>query len=83
MAGIGVRREPAEAGEGALRPTIQIETAVWPLYRPAVNLPVFSFVAEALQRPPEVAKIECVSILETAASSWHSRAVPAPSLPAS
>jgi len=62
--------EPAAVGEGALRPTIQIETAVWPLYRPAVELPVISFVAEALERPPEVAKIECVSILETAADKF-------------
>jgi predicted nucleotidyltransferase component of viral defense system len=62
--------EPAATGDGALRPTIQIETAVWPLYRPAVELPVISFVAEALQRPPEVAKIECVSILETAADKF-------------
>jgi len=62
--------EPAAVGEGALRPTIQIETAVWPLYRPAVELPVISFIAEALQRPPEVATIECVSILETAADKF-------------
>lgn len=62
--------EPAATGEGALRPTIQIETAVWPLNRPAVELPVISFVAEALQRPPEVATIECVSILETAADKF-------------
>jgi hypothetical protein len=62
--------EPLATGEGALRPTIQIETAVWPLYRPAVELPVISFVAEALQRPPEIAKIECVSILETAADKF-------------
>ena len=38
--------------------------------RPAVELPVISFVAEALRRPPEVAKIECVSILETAADKF-------------
>jgi hypothetical protein len=62
--------EPAAVGEGALRPTIQIETAVWPLYRPPVELPVISFVAEALHRPPEVAKIECTSILETAADKF-------------
>jgi predicted nucleotidyltransferase component of viral defense system len=61
---------PAAVGEGALRPTIQIETAVWPLNRPAVELPVISFVAEALQRSPEVANIECVSILETAADKF-------------
>ena len=62
--------EPSEAGEGALRPTIQIETAEWPLYRPAVELPVISFVAEALQWPPEVVTIECVSILETVADKF-------------
>jgi predicted nucleotidyltransferase component of viral defense system len=59
--------EPAATGEGALRPTIQIETAVWPLRRAAVELPVISFVAEAQRRPPEIASIPCVSILETAA----------------
>ena len=57
-------------GEGALRPTIQIETAVWPLRRPAVERPVISFIAEALQRPPEIANIACVSILETAADKF-------------
>src|SRR5580700_11243199 len=62
--------ESAATGEGALRPTIQIETAVWPLYRSAVERPVISFVAEALQRPPEVATMECVSILETAADKF-------------
>jgi hypothetical protein len=62
--------EPAATGEGALRPTIQIETAVWPLRRPAVERPVISFVAEALRRPPEVASVACVSILETAADKF-------------
>jgi predicted nucleotidyltransferase component of viral defense system len=59
--------EPITAGEGALRPEIQIETAVWPLRRPAITLPVSSFVAEAFKRPPEVASIACVSIAQTAA----------------
>jgi hypothetical protein len=36
----------------------------------AVALPVISFVAEALRRPPEVATIECTSILETAADKF-------------
>lgn len=54
-------------GEGALRPQIQIETAVWPLRRPAVALPVSSFVAEAFRQPPEVPGIACVSIVQTAA----------------
>jgi predicted nucleotidyltransferase component of viral defense system len=62
--------EPAVAGEGALRPTIQIETAVWPLRLPSVELPVISFMAEAFSQPPEVAKIACVSILETAADKF-------------
>jgi predicted nucleotidyltransferase component of viral defense system len=62
--------EPAATGEGALRPAIQIETAVWPLRRPAVERPVISFVAEALTRPPEIAGIACVSILETAADKF-------------
>jgi hypothetical protein len=53
-----------------LRPTIQIETAVWPLRRPSLELSVISFVAEALQRPPEVTSIACVSILETVADKF-------------
>ena len=61
---------PIAAGEGALRPEIQIETAVWPLRRPAVMLPVISFVAEAFKRPPEVASIACVSITQTAAEKF-------------
>jgi hypothetical protein len=62
--------EPVTTGEGALRPTIQIETAVWPLRRPAVELPVISFMGEALQRPPEIANIACVSIIETVADKF-------------
>jgi Nucleotidyl transferase AbiEii toxin, Type IV TA system len=53
-----------------LRPTIQIETAVWPLRRPTVELSVISFISEALQRPPEIANIACVSIVETAADKF-------------
>jgi len=62
--------EPVTTGEGALRPTIQIETAVWPLRRPAVERSVISFMAEGLQRPAEIANIACVSILETAADKF-------------
>ncbi len=58
------------AGEGVLRPEIQIETAVWPLRRPPVERPVISFVAEALKHPAEVPKIACVSISETAAEKF-------------
>jgi predicted nucleotidyltransferase component of viral defense system len=57
-------------GQGILRPAIQIETAVWPLRKPSVELSVRSFHAEAFQQPPEVARIACVSILETAAEKF-------------
>ena len=55
-----------QAGEG-LRPTIQIELKHTVLRLPCVTLPVSSFVAEALNRAPEVPAIGCVSITETAA----------------
>jgi Nucleotidyl transferase AbiEii toxin, Type IV TA system len=50
-----------------LRPTIQIELNYAALRRPFVRLPVASFVAEAFDRPPEIATIACVSVAETAA----------------
>lgn len=62
--------DPALRGAGALRPEIQIEMAVWPLYRPPVSLPVTSFVAEAFGEPPEVAEIPCVAIAQTAAEKF-------------
>jgi hypothetical protein len=62
--------EPISRGEGSLRPEIQIEAAVWPLRRPAVELPVSSFVAEAFKRPPEVGSMACVSIAQTAAEKF-------------
>ena len=61
---------PITAGEGVLRPEIQIETAVWPLRRSAIALPVSSLVAEAFNRPPEVPSIACVSITQTAAEKF-------------
>ena len=54
------------AGEG-LRPAIKVELNYAPLRRPPPMLPVSSFVAEAMQRPPEVAQLACVGIVETAA----------------
>ena len=54
------------AGEG-LRPTIKVELNYAPLRRGTVTLPVRSFVAEAVDRPPEVPALACVSIVETAA----------------
>lgn len=51
---------PSAAGEGVLRPTIQIELTVWPLLLSDVALPVASFVAEANRRPAEVSAIACV-----------------------
>ena len=61
---------PLPRGMGSLRPEIQIETAVWPLRRPALTLPVTSFMAEAFKRPPEVPAIPCVSIVETVAEKF-------------
>jgi hypothetical protein len=54
------------AGE-ELRPTIQIELKHTTLRLPRLMLPVSSFVAEALNRPPEVSAIACVNVTETAA----------------
>jgi Nucleotidyl transferase AbiEii toxin, Type IV TA system len=59
-------RSDSGAGEG-LRPGIKIELNYAPLRRQPVLLPVRSFVAEALRRPPEVAQLACVGVLETAA----------------
>jgi predicted nucleotidyltransferase component of viral defense system len=59
-------------GEGILRPEIQIETTASPLLAPAVHLPLRSFVAEAFNRPAEVAQIQCVSIIQTAAEKFVS-----------
>ncbi|MFZ6769772.1 nucleotidyl transferase AbiEii/AbiGii toxin family protein [Undibacterium sp. Di26W] len=54
------------AGE-PLRPTIQVELTFATLRHEAATLPVSSFVAEAFDRPPELAAMSCVSITETAA----------------
>jgi hypothetical protein len=59
--------KPIAEGKGILRPDVQIETSVWPLWREAVEKPVISFIAEAYGQGPEVPKIACSSILETAA----------------
>jgi predicted nucleotidyltransferase component of viral defense system len=61
---------PVAEGQGALRPEIQIETAVFPLRRPAVQRPVISFVAEGYSRPAELPTIACASIAETAAEKF-------------
>ncbi len=61
---------PIAEGQGSLRPEIQIETAVWPLRRPSLSLPVTSFMAEALKLPPEVSAIPCASIVETVAEKF-------------
>lgn len=53
-------------GEG-LRPAIKVELNYAPLRRPAVTLPVSSFVAEATTREPEVPQLACVGIVQTAA----------------
>jgi predicted nucleotidyltransferase component of viral defense system len=61
---------PIAAGQGILRPEIQIETAVWPLRLPAIERSVISFVAEAFSRVPEVPAISCVALAETVAEKF-------------
>lgn len=58
------------SGTPALRPEIQIETAVWPLRRPSIVLPVRSFIAEAYKRDPEVPAVDCVSLPEGMAEKF-------------
>jgi Nucleotidyl transferase AbiEii toxin, Type IV TA system len=62
--------EPIAEGRGPLRPEIQIETAVFPLRRAAIERPVISFVAEGYSRPPELARMACAAISETAAEKF-------------
>ena len=61
---------PLVTGQGALRPEIQIETAVWPLRLPSVDQSVTSFWAEANKQPPEVPSIACVALTETIAEKF-------------
>lgn len=61
---------PVVIGEGALRPEIKIETAVWPLRLPSVERSVTSFWAEAFKQPPEVPSISCVALVETLAEKF-------------
>ena len=61
---------PQVTGEGALRPEIKIETAVWPLRLPSVDRSVTSFWAEAFKQPPEAPSIPCVAIVETIAEKF-------------
>jgi hypothetical protein len=61
---------PSAEGKGALRPEIQIETAVFPLRRAGVERPVMSFMAEGRGQPAELAAMECTSIVETAAEKF-------------
>jgi hypothetical protein len=72
---------PLVTGEEALRPEIQIETAVWPLRLPSVELSVTSFFAEAFNQPPEVPSIPCVSLVETVAEKFVALTRRAPNLP--
>ena len=61
---------PLVKGQGALRPEIQIETAVWPLRLSPVEQIVTSFWAEAFKHPPEVPSIACVALTETIAEKF-------------
>jgi predicted nucleotidyltransferase component of viral defense system len=65
--------KPIAEGKGILRPNVQIETAVFPLRRDAVDKPVISFIAEAYGREAELPKIACSSLLETAAVQLTAR----------
>lgn len=62
--------KPIAEGKDILRPDIQIETAVFSLRRDAVDKTVISFIAEAYGREPELPKIACSSVLETAAEKF-------------
>lgn len=55
---------------GVLRPEIQIEMTLSPLYRAPVILPLRSFVAEAYDRSAEVSRMVCVSIAQTIAEKF-------------
>ena len=61
---------PQVTGEGALRPEIKIETAVWPLRLPSIERSVTSFWAEALKQPAEAPSIPCVALVETIAEKF-------------
>jgi hypothetical protein len=50
-----------------LRPRIQIELTLAPLRAGLVELPISSFVSEALQSGPDIPRFPCFSIPETAA----------------
>ena len=62
-----LRYAGADGAGQQLRPTIQVELNHARLRRPAVTLPVSSFVAEAFTRPPELSAVPCVSVTETTA----------------
>jgi len=58
------------AGEGVLRPEIQIETAFWPIRLGTESRKVSSFIAEAYSSSAEIPSISCISITETAAEKF-------------
>ena len=53
-------------GKGVLRAEIQIEISARPLRRQSIDRSVRSFVAEAFDRPAEIAAIACAAIPESA-----------------
>jgi predicted nucleotidyltransferase component of viral defense system len=61
---------PSAEGKGALRPEIQIETAVFLLRRASIERPVTSFMAEGRGEPAELTAMECASVTETAAEKF-------------
>jgi hypothetical protein len=62
-----------EGGEG-LRPAIKVELNYAPMRKPTVLLPVRSFVAEAMGRPPEVPVSPASASSRPPPKNWsHSR----------
>jgi predicted nucleotidyltransferase component of viral defense system len=61
---------PKSEGVGVLRPEIQIEITLSPLYGNPVYLPLRSFISDAFDRPAEVSSLACVSIVRTIAEKF-------------
>lgn len=62
--------EPIAEGEGVLRPEIKIEIAAFPICAAPEQRAVSSFIGEARGVGPEVAAVNCVRLIETAADKF-------------
>lgn len=61
---------PVSARVESLRPGVKVEICSSPLLLPTVPKPIRSYVAEALEQPPEIEDIPCVAVDETAAEKF-------------